>query len=96
MGGKWSKYKASTSSLRCTNSVFGDPWPGKRKACYCKQSGLATGFDLGASKYRCKCPWGMFVIDPKKNGNGRLLGAVGGVPATATTACRRARTRSRR
>ena len=40
--GKWSSYKPSTSSIRCVNSVFGDPYPGVGKACYCNQ-GLAKG-----------------------------------------------------
>jgi len=38
-GNKWSGWRSVSSSISCTNGVFGDPWPGVRKICQCKSNG---------------------------------------------------------
>ena len=40
-GNRWSGWKKSSGSTSCNNGVFGDPWPGVRKACVCKSSSSA-------------------------------------------------------
>ena len=35
MGSRFTGYKSVSSSIGCTNSVWGDPWPGMDKQCIC-------------------------------------------------------------
>jgi hypothetical protein len=40
-GAKWSSWKTVTSKIQCSNKVFGDPFPGQKKACLCKAAAAA-------------------------------------------------------
>lgn len=37
-GKHWSSYKSVTSTIKCTNEIFGDPAPNVRKVCICKKA----------------------------------------------------------
>ena len=45
-GNNWSVYKAVKGSIKCTNGVFGDPFPKVRKQCMCRAGGTLDDPDL--------------------------------------------------
>lgn len=70
---RWSVHAGADGSYRCANSVFGDPWRGVVKVCYCEEGTTTAGAEHpnAVSIESCSMP-------------GKFL-AVGTVSAQATT-----------